>query len=195
LLQSQPNHIEVVCEKNTIYHMVLKVTRKYHIPTSSGRGFNSIDPWHDLYQRYRRSGKDRLLVVTLTDSDPEGEMIPIVGGRTLRDDFGVPESKLSIIPAGVTREQITRYRLHPQNLAKESSSNYEWFVRRHGGDTSVYELEALDPPNMLSDLDKVLRKIIDIDLFNRELAERQAEDAYLAEAKVRLAELLRGFRQ
>src|SRR5262249_52280642 len=42
LLQTQPSHIEVVCEKNTIYHMVLRVTEKYQILTSSGRGFNSI---------------------------------------------------------------------------------------------------------------------------------------------------------
>ena len=60
LLQTQPNHVEVVCEKNTIYHMVLRVTKKFQIPTSSGRGFNSIDPWHDLYQRYKDSGRSRL---------------------------------------------------------------------------------------------------------------------------------------
>jgi hypothetical protein len=90
-LQSQPNRIEVVCEKNTIYHMVLKVTEKYQIPTSSGRGFNSIDPWHDLYERYVDSGKDKLIVIVLSDFDPEGEMIPQAGGRTLRDDFGVDE--------------------------------------------------------------------------------------------------------
>jgi len=52
LLQSQPNHIEVLCEKNTIYHMVCKVTEKYQVPTSSARGFCSIDPWHDLCVRY-----------------------------------------------------------------------------------------------------------------------------------------------
>src|SRR5262249_51339186 len=63
LLQTQPNHVEVVCEKNTIYHMVLRVTEKYQIPTSSGRGFNSIDPWHDLYERYVASGKARLIVI------------------------------------------------------------------------------------------------------------------------------------
>jgi hypothetical protein len=57
LLQTQPNHVEVVCEKNTIYHMVLRVTNKFQIPTSSGRGFNSIDPWHDLYLRYKKAAR------------------------------------------------------------------------------------------------------------------------------------------
>src|SRR5262249_11395984 len=35
LLQTQPNHVEVLVEKNTVYHMVLQVTEKYQIPTSS----------------------------------------------------------------------------------------------------------------------------------------------------------------
>jgi hypothetical protein len=135
LLQTQPNHVEVVCEKNTIYHMVLRVTEKYQIPTSSGRGFNSIDPWHDLFERYQKSGKERLIVIVLSDYDPEGEMIPQVGGRTLRDDFGV--TNLTIIKAGVTREQIEKYNLPPQNFAKETSSNYDWFVERNDGNDAV----------------------------------------------------------
>ena len=61
--------------------MVTRVTEKYHIQTSSGRGFNSIEAWHNLYERYRSSGKDRLFVIVLSDFDPEGEMIPQVGGR------------------------------------------------------------------------------------------------------------------
>jgi hypothetical protein len=193
LLQTQPNHIEVVCEKNTIYHMVLRVTEKYQIPTSSGRGFNSIDPWHDLYERFEASAKARLIVIVLSDFDPEGEMIPQVGGRTLRDDFFEdPDAPLTIIKAGVTCEQIDRYRLPSQNFAKETSSNHAWFVERNGGNDAVYELEALDPPDMLRDLDSTIRSVIDIDLFNREVAAERGEAAYLEAARTRAREALRG---
>jgi hypothetical protein len=177
LLQTQPNHIEVVCEKNTVYHMVLRVTSKYQIPTSSGRGFNSIDPWHDLHERFSASGKQRLVVIVLSDFDPEGEMIPIVGGRTLRDDFGV--SALQIIKAGVTREQINDYSLPPMNFAKETSPNFNWFCNRNDGDSNVYELEALEPEVMLDDLNKVIQGVIDVDLFNREVEKEANEAAYL----------------
>jgi hypothetical protein len=192
LLQSQPNHVEVLCEKNTIYHMVLRVTQKYLIPTSSGRGFNSIDPWHDLYERFWLSGKERLIVIVLSDYDPEGEMIPQVGGRTLRDDFGVPGDKLSVIKAGVTREQIEKYGLPSQNFAKESSSNHKWFVDRNDGADAVYELEALEPEAMMADLDTLIRGVIDIDLFNREVAAEQGEAAYLEAARTKAAEALKG---
>ena len=172
--------------------MVLRVTRKYQVTTSSGRGFNSIDPWHDLYERYRESGKEQLILIVLSDFDPEGEMIPHVGGRTLVDDFGVDYDALTIIKAGVTREQIDRYRLQPQNFAKETSSNHDWFVERNGGDDAVYELEALDPADMLRDLDNTIRSVLDIDLFNREVATESEEAAYLEAARARAAEALRG---
>jgi hypothetical protein len=190
LLQSQPNHIEVVCEKNAIYHMVLRVTNKYQIPTSSGRGFNSIDPWHDLYERYSQSGKKRLIVIVLSDFDPEGEMIPQVGGRTLRDDFGVDD--LTIIKAGVTRDQIEKYHLPPQNFAKETSSNRAWFVERNSGDDTVYELEALNPEDMLRDLENIIKSVIDINLFNREADSEKEEAAYLEACRRQATEALKG---
>jgi hypothetical protein len=191
LLQSQPNHVEVVCEKNTIYHMVLKVTEGYQIWTSSGRGFNSIDPWHDLYERFVNSGKAKLIVILLSDFDPEGEMIPHVGGRTLINDFGVRRENLEIIKAGVKREQIERYGLQPQNFAKETSSNRDWFVERNSGDDTVYELEALDPADMLHDLEDVIRNVLDLDLFNKEVAAEREESPRLEVARGKAIEVLR----
>jgi hypothetical protein len=190
LLQTQPNHIEVVCEKNTIYHMVCQVTEKYQIWTSSGRGFNSIDPWHDLVVRYHQSRKDRLFVIVLSDYDPEGEMIPHVGGRTLRDDFGLRD--VTIIKAGVTRKQIERYQLPPQNFANEDSKNRKWFLERNSGDDTVWELEAMRPEDMLSDLESTIQRVIDIDLFNREVKNEKEESAYLEATKEVVRSALKG---
>jgi hypothetical protein len=190
LLQTQPNHVEIVCEKNTVYHMVLEVSKKYQIPTMSGRGFASIDPWHDLHERFTVSGKERLVVIILSDFDPEGEKIPHVCGRTLRDDFGLRE--FEIIKAGVTREQIEKYNLPEQNFAKEDSSNYDWFLARNGGDQSVYELEALDPEAMIQDLENVVISVLDMDLFNLEAQREQEEAVYLEAARRQLANALRG---
>ncbi len=192
LLQTQPDHIEVVCEKNTIYHMVLRVTEKYQIPTSSGRGFNSIDPWYDLSERFKNSGKERLVVITLADEDPEGEKITVVGGQTLRDEFDINDPEPIIIKAGVTREQIERYELASDNLAKEKSPNYQWFVEKNGGDDTVWELEALDPADMMADLEKVIRKVIDVDLYNREVEVEREEAAYLEAVRTSAIEKLRG---
>jgi hypothetical protein len=189
LLQSQPDYVEVVCEKNTIYGMGLRVTQKYQIPTSSGRGFNSIDPWHDLAERYLASDKDGLIVIVLSDYDPEGEMIPLVAGRTLRDDFGL-EPK--VIKAGVTREQVAKYDLPAMNFAKESSSNRKWFKERNGGDETVWELEALNPEDMMNDMEEVIQSVIDIDLFNQEVETEAEERRQIAALRTTAGERLRG---
>jgi hypothetical protein len=191
LLQSQPNHVECFVEKNTAYNQILPVIKKYQIPTTSGRGFNSIDPWHDLYERFLESGKDRLILITMTDWDPEGQRIPIVGGRTLAE-LGLEECEFDIIPAAVTREQIDRDKLLSQNFAKESSSNYDWFVDRNGGDDTCWELEALHPEKMKADLDKVIRSVIDVDLFNKECVIEREESTQLEAMSATAMEALHG---
>lgn len=190
LLQSQPNYVEILVEKNTVYHMAQRIARKYQVPISSGRGFNSIDPYHDLAQRYKYSRKKWLNLIVLSDYDTEGELIPHVAGRTLRDDFGI--DKLRIIKAGVTREQIERYSLPEMLFAKESSSNFEWFVERNGGDNRVWELEALDPAAMLTELEAAVQGVLDMELFNREAAIEQEEAGYLDAVRRTVADRLRG---
>jgi hypothetical protein len=192
LLQSQPNYIEVVCEKNTIFHMVLEVTKKYQIPTGSGRGYCGIDPWHDLYERFLDSGKERLFVVVVSDYDPEGERIPIVADQTLRDGFALDPAFFEVYKAGVTREQIEHYHLPEQSFAKEDSSLRDWFVERNGGDERVYECEALNPEDLQAEVDGVLRQLIDLDLFNRELEIEREEQARLEELRPRARKALKG---
>jgi hypothetical protein len=192
LLQTQPNYVHILVEKNTVYHMVLQVAEKYQVPTSSGRGFNSIDPYHEVYASFEKSGKERLILIVLSDYDPEGEMIPHVAGRTLRDDFGLDDSEVAIVKAGVTRDQIRAYHLPAMTFAKDKSPNYKWFVKRNGGDRTVYELEALDPASMLADLEKAVQAVLDIDLFNRESRIEQDEAVYLEGVRRASSEALKG---
>ena len=177
-------------EKNTVYHMALKATGEYQIPTTSGRGFSSIDLWHEIYARFRASGKEKLILIVLSDYDPEGELIPHVGGRTLRDDFNL--WNVEIIKAGVTRQQIENYNLAPQNFAKESSSNFDWFTERNGGNRTVYELEALEPAAMIQDLENVITSVLDMDLFDAEVAVEESEATYLQAAQQKATEALKG---
>jgi hypothetical protein len=73
LLQSQPNHIEIVGEKNTIDNIIRPVALEYCIPLTLGRGYASLPPRYEMARRFRRSGKERLILLVLSDFDPEGE--------------------------------------------------------------------------------------------------------------------------
>ena len=95
LMQSQPAHIEVVAEKNTVFRAACDVTMQYCIPTMSGRGFASVDPWHDMAVRFRNSGKNQLVVILATDMDPEGQEIVQVAGRTMME-FGIRPEMIKV---------------------------------------------------------------------------------------------------
>jgi hypothetical protein len=131
-------------------------------------------------------------LIVLSDFDPEGERIPHTAGTTLRDNFHVPPEKLSIIKAGVTRRQIKQHGLPQQNFAKDESNLKEWFVKRNGGDESVYELEALDPGIMLADLEATLQRVLDMKLFKAEQKIERKEKFGLRGARTVVRKALAG---
>jgi hypothetical protein len=89
LQQGQPNHIEIVGEKNTVEGSIRDVAAEFCIPYTLGRGYCSLDPRYQMSQRFLASGKDKLIVLVLSDFDPEGEDIPNSFARSMRDDFGI----------------------------------------------------------------------------------------------------------
>jgi hypothetical protein len=189
LLQSQPNAVVLCCEKNTVFTLAQRVTKRYQVYTMSGHGFSSVGPWHTLAEKFKESGKERLLVVVLSDYDPEGERIPEVALQTLRDREGLGD-RVKVVKAAVTKRQIEQYNLPRMGMAKESSSNWDWFIRRNGGDETVWELEALDPADLLRELEDVIKRVIDLDLYNREVAKQDEDEDELADLRERGRERL-----
>src|SRR6185503_10390616 len=72
LMQSQPNHIEILVEKNTVASAVKAVAMRYCIPMTSGRGFCSLPPRFQMAKRFRASGKEKLILLVASDFDPDG---------------------------------------------------------------------------------------------------------------------------
>ena len=91
LQQSQPNQIEIVGEKNTVESSIRPIAMKYCVPYTLGRGYCSIDPRQQMRKRFEASGKEKLIILMMTDFDPEGEDIAHSFGLSMRDDFGVED--------------------------------------------------------------------------------------------------------
>lgn len=181
LLQSQPHHIELLCEKNTVYNIVRNVAMTYCLPVTSGRGFAAIERYREMMLRYRASGKDRLRLLMLTDHDPEGETIVQVAGQTLRDDFGV--EAVDVLKVALITDQVRAYNLPPILDAKESSANYAAFVREYG--TTAYELEALSPQLQQDLLRQAIESVLDLDAFQEEQARERRERVQMARLRRR----------
>jgi hypothetical protein len=171
-MASQPLHIEIVGEKNTLSGTIRPVAEEYCLPLTLGRGFCSLPPRRGLAQRFKRSGKEKLLLLLVSDFDPEGEVIATSFARSMRDDFGI--ANVEAIKVALTAGQVATIALPPGGTAKKDSKNYPAFAAKYGD--TVYELEALHPDTLQDILRQTIDSVIDIDLFNQEL-EREKEDA------------------
>ena len=172
LMQSQPNHIEIVGEKNTIKGTIQSVAMKYRLPMTIGRGYCSLRPRYDLVQRFRKSGKNRLILLIVSDFDPAGEEIAHSFARSIRDDFGVEE--IEPVKVALTHDHVNQLSLPAGGKAKKKDSKAKKFIDKYGDD--VWELEALAPTALQEILSGVIDSVIDIEAFNHE-TDREKEDA------------------
>ena len=170
LQRTQPLHVEIIGEKNTIEGIIRPVAWDYSVPYTIGRGYSSLGPRHDIVKRFRKSGKEKLLLLFLSDSDPEGDDIAHSFTRSIRDDFGV--SNVEAVKVALTREQAKELNLPPLTKAKAGSSRRKAFVKRHGSDF-VWELEAVPPEQLQQILQMAIERVFDMNCYH---AERQAEE-------------------
>jgi hypothetical protein len=173
----QPDHIEIMLEKNALRSVVEAVARDYCIPVTTGRGFSSLSPRYELQQRFLKSGKSRLVLLMLTDFDPDGEMIASSFARSLRDDLGLVN--IVAVKVALNADDVINYNLPSDMDAKPSSPNYESFVERFG--TKAVELDAIPVLLLQQKLREAIEQYLDMDEFNAQL-KLEHQDAVEIEA-------------
>jgi len=188
LLQSQPNHIEIIGEKNTIMNVIRPICMKYTIPYSIGRGYCSLDPRNQLVKRFAEGGKEKLVLLALSDFDPDGEEIAHSFARSLRDDFEIDEERIVPVKVALTQEQVEDLQLPPIMSAKEGSANYDRFVEAYGNE--VHELEAAPPGELQGFLEEAILAVLEKERFNPEVEAEKRDAAYLAAAQKSVHEML-----
>jgi 5S rRNA maturation endonuclease (ribonuclease M5) len=152
--------------------------KKSFLLTLIGRGYASLDARYKLVERFRASGKERLVLLILSDFDPDGEEIAHSFARSLRDDFGLNENDIEPIRVALTTAQIREFELVPVMAAKESSANYDRFVDRYA-DTVVHELDALTPAQLQEILTNAINDVIDVEAFNAEVDREKKDSVWL----------------
>jgi hypothetical protein len=186
LQQSQPNHVEIVGEKNTIANVIRPVAAEFCIPMTLGRGYSSLPPRNKMARRFRDGGKENLVILFLSDFDPEGEDIPHSFALSMRDDFGV--KNVRPVKVALTAQQVARMQLHPQMQAKKQSSRYEKFSGRHGDD--VFELEAIPPEALQQLLRDAIDGVLDVGAFNAEVDAEKRDATHLDQVRRQVHTLL-----
>lgn len=183
--QSQPNHLELLVEKNTLLPILRPVAMQYLMPITAGRGYCSLPPRHAMAERYFDSGKDTLVLFIVSDFDPDGETIAESYARSMRDDFGVD---IHAVKVALTYEQTKELDLPPALPAKETSSTYRAFEERYG--SASWEVEALDPGTLQRLLRDAIDSTLDVDAFNAELDTEKQDAAYLQTVREKVHAML-----
>jgi hypothetical protein len=110
LVCSQPHHIEVFVEKRAMFKILEEVTLPYCIPLSAGGGYSSYPVLQSIAERFETSGKEKLVLIILSDFDPDGEEIGHSFARNLRDDHRI--SDIVPVRAALKLEDIRRLNLY-----------------------------------------------------------------------------------
>ena len=149
------------------------------MPLTIGSGSCSIAPIEKLVKRFWRSGKEKLVVLTVADFDPAGVMIARSFTQRLRDYFHI--ANVDARRVALTQDQITAYALPVGgNINDKEDVNKETFRRQFGEDT--YEVEALEPADFEAIVEEAILQTIDIDAYNYEIQREEADSQFL-EAK------------
>jgi hypothetical protein len=191
LLQSQRHHIEIVNEKLTVQSILQQVARRYTMPVTPMRGMSVLDHKNRIVKRYKRSRKDKLIILAVSDLDPAGDTIAEDLAKSFQRDFGI--NKLEVYKAALTIDQVQEYQLEPSMDAKDTSPTYPAYVAKYGI-TDAYELDALEPAYLAETLQKAIEDVIDIELFNEELSAEEADSAQIIAVRQRAEEFFRSLK-
>ena len=186
LMAGQTTHIEVVVEKLTVKRMTEHVAMKYTIPTTVARGKCSLPPRHNVWKRWRASGKPTLTLILMADHDPDGVVVSDMWHQSLLGDFQMRPDQLVAIRSGINLEHAQRYSLPRSIEAKSSSSSYASFVRKYG--TEAYELDALRPSQFQEVLTETIESVIDREAYDDQVRSEEKEAGMLVKLSEHLGE-------
>jgi hypothetical protein len=186
--EGQPNHVELIVEKNTLLNILRDVAGDFHIPLTATRGYGGPSLWHEIEKRYNDKLADhegpndpKCILIIVSDHDPEGLNLADDAVRSLRDNHDV--EVIAARPA-ITVDQVNLYKL-PSNPAKETSPRFAEYVKRTGT-KRCWEVEALEPDVLRQCVHDEILKAVDVDQLNA-VQEREAQERRdIADIRVRL---------
>ena len=113
-------------------------------------------------------------MLVVSDLDPAGDAIAADLVKCFRRDYGIRD--IEAFKVALTIGQVEELNLEPSMEAKEDSPTYAAFVERYGME-DAYELEAMVPTDLAQALEMAIEDVLDIDLYNQELAAEEADSS------------------
>lgn len=174
---SQPNMVIVVSEKATIRGAIQPALDEYGVPFIPIKGFSSATTLNELAKQSAEDDREWHWIY-IGDFDPSGMCISEVdmlarlkkyGARGVIERIAITSTDRATMPHELTFSAHT----------KKSDSRYPWFVENYG--SVCVELDALDPRELRTRVDRAIFECIDHDLWDRAKVTEVAELASIRE--------------
>jgi len=171
----QPRRCEVWSEKNALSGVVGPTCKRYHVPYTAVRGFDSTTEMWGAGQRIESylEADQRVTIIYLGDHDPAGfAMSADVENRLrrfVRGDF----SNVTINRVAINPGQVQQYNLKP-NWARVDARRYPAYVKKYGT-RYKWELDALEPAVLVALVQGAIDDVIDMPLWLEATAEDESE--------------------
>lgn len=176
LLQSQPEFIVLICEKETVSQILRPLNYQYNVPIYYTKGVSSLTFRHKLLQHWQSKGKRNIKLLFLTDFDPAGYRIQDSFIGSIKQEFPdiIKGYKVEGKRIGITLEQTVKYNIVTTMDAKKTDRQHKDFVERTG-QTKAYELEALEPDILRHIVEDAIKSTLDMEAFNLEKSKYHQE--------------------
>lgn len=193
---AQENYVEVWVEKEAQIGTIGRIARGLDVPWYACKGYNSSSELWAAAMRlvaHLRDSQD-VTVVYLGDHDPSGlQMVEDIRGRLemfckRHVGYSIVSRHLHINRVALNIDQIEERNL-PPNPAKETDSRYQGYVEETGL-TESWELDALDPNDVMGFVREAVMALRDEDAWNDAKAQEALHRATLRGVKSRFPELV-----
>ena len=167
----QPNYVEVMVEKQALEGVLIPVCKELDIPFTANKGYASSSTLYEASKRYlaRLNEGKALFVLYLGDHDPSGvDMTRDISKRLnmfIRSTDAVYVDRIAL-----NMDQITRFEL-PPNPAKMTDTRADDYIKKFG--TSSWELDAIEPKELVRLVTGKVLELRDEKLWNREVKREQ----------------------
>lgn len=171
LMQSQPQHVEVICEAGGMVPQLERIARRYGVAVRSSGGFDSTTVKHQLGKTYGALRKP-ITVLHVGDHDPSGTHIC----SNLAEDVGAFAASygcesLQVLRVAVTADQQAAFDL-PTAPPKPSDR------RRFESDFTV-QAEALPPDRLAAIVRDAIEQQLDLAALDLAMAQQEEHRQHL----------------
>lgn len=176
----QRRHVEIWCEKDALTSVLEPLAREYHVLLLPVRGYSSTTIAYEASLRFQTARPKDPLVFYLGDHDPSG--VDMTRDLEARLSEMAGDGAVELRRLALNYRQVMDNAL-PPNPTKTADSRTAAYTEAYG--TECWELDALDPPTLVSAVREAVESELDRQLFESCVAQEDQVKAQIgAFAKV-----------